>query len=473
MALINWIILIGAAIVVLILFFIALSKQYRKVGPNEVLIISGGRKRTITEPDGTKRKIGYRMHIGGGTFVIPFLEKADILPLEVFTLNIEIHDGLTAKGIELNSVGQAQVKVSSDEYSIRRAAEQFLSKGMSGTKEIAQQVLEGKMRGVLGSMTVEEIYQNRDEFAGRVQASAAKAFEAMGLDILSFSLKEISDSQGYLEALGKPFIAKVKGEAAIAQAEADKEAAIKSADARKEGDIAKFRAEAEIAQASRDYEIQRAEFQAGINQKRASADSAYDLERLKMSQLLKKEEYQVRLIEKEQAIKLEEKEVVRKEKELEATVKKAADAMRYQAEAEAEATSFKLGAAAKGKAVAIRHEGLAKAEIIKSQGEAEAEAMAKKAESWAKYNQAAIYKMFIDVLPELARAVSEPLAKVDKIVMVGNGSDGASRITGQVANVLAQLPDVVQTLSGFDIKELLKNVAKTKADNPEDKNGKE
>jgi len=349
MSVIGLVILSGVVVVLVILFFIALSKQYRKVGPNEVLIISGGRKRTVIEPDKTKRKVGYRMHVGGGTFVMPFLERADILPLEVFTLNIEIPEGLTAKGIELRAVGQSQVKVKSDDYSIRMAAEQFLSKGLSGMKEIAQQILEGNMRSVLGSMTVEEIYKSRDEFADKVSASATKAFDAMGLVILSFSLKEISDSQGYLEALGKPHIARIKGEAEVAQAEADKDATIKSAEARKEGDVAKFKAESEIAQASRDYEIQRAEFQAGINQKRAVSDAVYDLERLKMNQQLKKEEYEVRLIEKSQAIKVEEKEILRKEKELEATVKKAADAMKYQAEAEAEATSFKLGAAAKGK----------------------------------------------------------------------------------------------------------------------------
>ena len=351
------IILAGAIIVFLIFFFFAISKQYRKVGPNEVLIISGGRKRTVVEPDGTKRKIGYRMHVGGCTFVLPFLERADILPLEVFTLNIEIPDGLTAKGIELRAVGQAQVKVKSDDHSIRMAAEQFLSKGLTGMKDIPQQILEGNMRSVLGSLAVEEIYKNRDDFANKVSNLAVDAFNSMGLVILSFSLKEISDSQGYLEALGKPYMAKIKGEAEIAQAEADKVAAIKSAEARKEGDIAKFKAETEIAQASRDYEIQRADLQAGINQKRAIADSAYDLERLKMNQQLKKEEYEVRLIEKEQAIKVADKEILRKEKELESTVKKTADAMKYQAEAEAEATSHKLGAAAKGKAAAIKHEG--------------------------------------------------------------------------------------------------------------------
>lgn len=471
MSLIEWLILAGVIIVLVVVFIIALSKQYRKVGPNEVLIISGGRRRAVVDADGTRRKVGYRMHIGGGTFVMPFLERTDILPLEVFTLNIEIPDGLTAKGIELRAVGQAQVKVKGDEQSIRMAAEQFLSKGLTGMKEISQQILEGNMRGVLGSMSVEEIYQNRDDFADKVVSQASRSFAAMGLVILSFALKEISDSQGYLEALGKPKIARVKGEAEIAQAEADKDATIKAAQARKEGDIAKFKAETEIAQASRDYEMQRAEYQTSINQRRAVADATYDLERLKMNQQLKKEESQVRLIEKEQAIKIEEKEIVRKEKELESTVKKAADAMKYQAQVEAESEGFRLGAAARGKAEGIRHEGMAKAEVTKAQGEAEAQAMARKADSWSKYNQAAIYQMFIEVLPKIAQSVSEPLSKVEKIVMVGNGADGASKITGQVAGVLAQLPEVVESLSGIDIKKLLKSIGadkdskKTSADN--------
>jgi len=449
MTFVGWTIIAGVILILVILFLVALSKQYRKVGPNEVLIISGGRRRTVVDPDGTKRKIGYRMHIGGGTFVIPFLEKAEVFPLEVFTINIEIPDGLTAKGIELKAVGQAQVKVKGDDYSIRLAVEQFLGKGLEGMKEITRQILEGDMRGVLGSLTVEEIYQKRDDFAEKVAASSMKAFESMGLTILSFALKEISDSQGYIEALGKPHIARVKGEAEIAQAEADMEATIKAAQARKEGDVAKFQAESEIAKASRDYEIQRAGFQADINQKRAVSDSSYDLERLKMNQQIKKEEYKVRLIEKEEAIKVEEKEVLRKEMELESTIKKAADAMKYQAQAETEAETFKLEARAKGKAEAIKQEGMA-----------EAEAMAKKAESWSKYNQAAIYQMYIDVLPELAKAVSEPLSKVDKIIMVGNSADGASKITGQVAQVLAQLPSVVEALSGIDIKEFLKALPK-------------
>jgi flotillin len=459
MSIVGWIILAAIVVAVVILFFIYVAKQYRKVGPNEVLIISGGRRHTVTEPDGTKRKIGYRMHIGGGTFVTPFIEKAEVLPLEVFTLNMEIPESLTAKGIIVRAVGQAQVKVRSDEHSIRIAAEQFLGKGLSGMKDIAQQILEGSMRGILGSLTVEQIYQNREEFGKKVLVSAAQPFESMGLTILSFALRELSDSQGYLEALGMPHIARVKGEAETAQAEANKDAIVKAAQARKEGDIAKFQAEAEIAKASRDYELSRAAFQADISQKRAKADAAYDLERLKVTQDLKREEYEVRRVEKEQAIKVEELEIVRKDKELQSTVMKVAEAMKQQSRIETEAEAFRLETLFKGKMAAKRSEGMVDADVIKAKGEAEAEAMAKKAAAMENYNQAALYQMYMQALPEIARAVSEPLSKVDKIIMVGNGADGVSKLTGQVASVMAQLPTVIESLSGIDLKELIKNWA--------------
>jgi len=453
MSLTTLLILIGAIVVVLALIVFAFAKQYRKVGPNEVLIISGGRRRTITEPDGTKKKVGYRMHIGGGTFVLPFIESAQVLPLEVFTLTIDVPECLTSQGISVKAVSQGQVRVGGGEHMIRLAAEQFLSKGSEGMREISTQILEGYMRGALGSSTIEEVYQKRDTFSETVRGNAAPDFARLGLEIISFSLKDISDEQGYIEALGRPRIAQVKAEAAVAQAESDKEATVKSAVARKEGDVVKFQAETEISQASRDYETKRAEFQALINQRKAQSDLAYELERQRMNQQIRTEEYKVRMIEKEHSIELEEKEILRKEKELDSTVKKAADARKYQVQAESEAERFRIEAIAK-----------AKAEATKLEGTAEAEAMLKKAESWKDYNEAAIYQMVVEKLPDLARAVSEPLSKVDKIVLVssGDGSLGTSRITGQVAEILAQLPTVIESLSGVDIKKLLENLPAVK-----------
>lgn len=457
MSLTSIIIIVVAAVVVIALILFAISKQYRKVGPNEVLIISGGRKRTVVEPDGTKRKIGYRTHIGGGTFVLPFVESAQVLPLEVLTIAIKTPEVLTAKGVHIIAEGSCQVKVKGDDYSIRLAAENFLGKGTEGIKSIANEILEGHMRAALGSMTVEDLYQKRDEFARKVEDGSKGDFDALGLGIIAFALKDFSDTQGYLEALGKPRIAQVKRDAAVAEAETDMDATIKSSEARKQGEIAKLKAETEIAGANRDYESQRAEFQGDVNQKRAKADLSYDLERHRMNQQIKKEEYKVRLVEKEEGIKIEEQEILRREKELEATVKKAADAKNYQIMKEADAESYRLALMAKGKTLAEKNDGIAQAEIIKAKGEAEAEAMEKKAQSYLKYNEAAVYHMFIEKLPELARAVSEPLSKVEKIVMVdgGTGSSGASKLTGQVAQILAQLPDVVHSLSGIDLKDFM------------------
>lgn len=454
MALTNLLVLIGAIVVVLVIIVLAFAKQYQSVGPNEVLIISGGRKRTIVEPDGTKRKIGYRMHIGGGTFVMPLIERSEVLPLEVLTITIKTPEVLTAQGVHIIAEAAAQVKVGSDEHAIRMAAEQFLATGSQGIKDVSYHILEGRMRATIGASTVEQIYQNREEFNTNVMEASSDDFTRMGMMILSFALKDISDTQGYLESLGKPRIAQVRAEAVVAEAEANKEATIKAAHARKEGDIVKFQAETEVAAASRDYELKRAEFQTAINQKKAQADLTYELERHRMNQQLKKEESRVRLIEKEEAIKIEERESLRKEQELEATVKKAADAKKYQVQAEAEAESYRLEQEAKGRAVAKKLE-----------GDAEAEAMRKKAESWAQYNQAAIYEILVEKLPDLARAVSEPLSKIDKIVMVGGGQDGslgASKISGEVAQVLAQLPTIIETLGGVDIRKLVERLPELK-----------
>lgn len=430
---------------------VALWRQYRKVSPSEVLIVSGGRKRTVVEPDGTKKKIGYRTHIGGGTFVLPLIETAAVLPLEVFSVDVETPEVLTTQGIPVTILGVSQVRVKTDEHSIRLAAEQFLGRGIEGMREIAHQIIEGHARSAIGTMSVEEIYRNRTEFGDRVEQAVQKDFDRLGLSIISFSITSITDTQGYLEALGRPEIARVKHDAAVAEAETEKEVAIKAAQARKEGDIAKLLADTEVAEATRDYEAKRAEFQAVVNQKRASADIAYELERQKMSQLLKKEEAEARIVEKKKSIEIEEMEIKRKEKELEATVRKPAEAESYRHEMEA-----------KAKAVARKLEGSAEVDILKARGIAEAEAMRKKAESWGEYNQAAVYQMFIDILPDLARAVSEPLSKVEKIVIVGGqgeGPLGASKITGEIARVMAQLPAVVESLGGSELKNLLTDLA--------------
>lgn len=351
----------------------------------------------------------------------------------------------------------SQVKIDSAENSIRLAAEQFLGLGREGIKDVSMTILEGKMREVIGTMTVEEIYTGRQEFSEKVTQAVKNDFSRMGLTMLSFALKDISDTQGYLDALGKPQIAAAKRDAAIAEAETDKEAMIKSSEARKEGEVARLAAEALIAKAQWENEAKKAESQVSVNKSKAQSDLSYELERHRLNQEIKKEEAKVQHIEKEESIKIEELEIARREKELDSSVIKPADARKYQIKAEAEAEEYRLQAEAKGKAEALKLEGLAEAERIKHTGIADAEAMLKKAQAWEKYNQAAVMEMYLKALPELARAVSEPLSKVDKIVVIGGeGGLGTSKLTAQVAEVLAQMPEVVESLTGVDLKKYLK-----------------
>src|SRR5262245_4048500 len=290
-----------------VLAIYAVARRYRKVGPNQVMVISG-RKYKIKTPDGRVDEVGFRIRRGGGAFIMPLLEKVDLLGLEIMTLDVTTPEVYTKPGVPIIVDGVAQVKVGGDEHSIRTASEQFLGKTPDQIKDIALQTVEGHLRAIIGTMTVEDIYKNRDQFAASVQEVAVSDLANMGLQIVSFTMKDIRDNHGYLEALGKPRTAEVKRDALIAQAEADRDAAIKSAQARQAGEIAKFAAETQIAEAQKNFLLQKASFDAATNEAKAQADLAYDLQRFKINQSLKREEIQVSVVEKEQQILVQEKE---------------------------------------------------------------------------------------------------------------------------------------------------------------------
>jgi flotillin len=491
---------IGGVIAVVIVLFMLLglwASRYTKVGPNQVLVISG-RKRRIIDPDGTARDVGFRIVKGGGRFVWPVYEKVDILSLELLTIDVQTPEVYTSKGVPVKVDGVAQIKVKGDDVSIATASEQFLSKGVDDIKNIATQTLEGHLRAILGTMTVEEIYQNRDAFAQKVQEVAAGDMANMGLGIVSFTIRDIRDTQGYLDALGKPRIAQVKRDAIIAQAEADRDSQIRSAQAKQAGQEAQFAADTKIAEAQRDYQSNVAQYQATVNQQKAQADLAYDLQKFKTGQLVKAEEVQVQIIEKQKQIELQQQEIQRKQRELEATVQKPADAERYRVETLANAKKFQLeteaaGAASATKATgfagadvvkatglaeadANKARGLAEASVIEAQGKATAEAMRVKAESFKQYNQAAVIEMIARVLPEIAGKISEPLAKTEKIVIINSGNGpggGASKLTSDVTTIISQLPPVLESLTGVKFEKLLEQVpALKKAMGKDDDKGK-
>src|ERR1039458_7209148 len=344
------------ALVLFSLIWIILSR-YTKVGPNQVLVISGTNHKFM-ESDGTTRTRGFRIVKGGGTFVLPIVEKVDILSLELLTIDVQTPEVYTSKGVPVKVDGVAQIKIKGDDVSIATAAEQFLSKGVEDIKNIATQTLEGHLRAILGTMTVEEIYQNRDAFAQKVQEVAAGDMANMGLGIVSFTIRDIRDTQGYLDALGKPRIAQVKRDAIIAQAEADRDSQIRSAQAKQAGQEAQFAADTKIAEAQRDYQSKVAQYQATVNVQKAQADLAYDLQKFKTGQLVKAEEVQVSIVEKQKQIELQQQEILRRQRELEATVQKPADAERYRVETLANAKKFQLETEAAGAASATKATGL-------------------------------------------------------------------------------------------------------------------
>src|SRR5262245_15106158 len=478
-----WVIGGVAAFLFVFFMFVAIwASRYTKVGPNQVLVISG-RKHRMTDPDGTSREVGFRIVKGGGVFVWPVYEKVDILSLELLTIDVQTPEVYTSKGVPVRVDGVAQIKVKGDDVSIGTASEQFLSKTTDEIKSVAMQTLEGHLRAILGTMTVEEIYQNRDAFASKAQEVAAGDMANMGLQIVSFTIRDIRDSQGYLDALGKPRIAQVKRDAQIAQAEADRDAMIKSSQASQAGQEAKFVADTRIAEAQRDYQTNVQQYQAAVNQRKAEADLAYDLQKFKTGQLVKAEEVQVQIIEKQKQIELQQQEILRRQRELEANVQKPADAERYKVETLANARKFQLETEAAGAATAAKAQGfagadvqkatglaeaeankargLAEAAIIEAQGRANAEATRLKAEAFQKYNEAAVIELLVKVLPEVAGKISEPLSRTEKMVIINSGNGvggGASKITGDITQIMSQLPPVLESLTGVKFEKLLEQV---------------
>lgn len=492
------VIAVFAVIFVIIILLLVISGRYQKVGPNEALIISGRGTTRLDPVTGRKERIGYRIVKGGGTIVIPVLETAKRLSLEVMTILVETPRVYTAQGVAVTVDGIAQVKVKSDEVSIATAAEQFLSKNVNEIRQVALQTLEGHLRAIVGTLSVEEIYRDRDQFAQRVQEVAASDMANMGMGIISFTIKDIKDDQQYLDSLGVARTAEVKRDAAIGQALATRDAKIKAAGAEQEGEQARFVAQTKIAEADKDYQVQKAAYDAEVNRNRAAAELAYELQRNKSNQEVRAEQVQIDVIEKQKQIQVQEQEVARRERELEATIRKPAEAEQYRIRTIADADKYRTVTEAGGDAEATKARGfadaeivrvqglaeaeankargLAEAEVIQAQGFAEAEAMKKKAEAWREYTQAAIIQQLIEAMPKIAAAIAEPLSKTDRIVVISNGDGGgagASKVSQDVANIVAQVPATVEALTGVDIIKTLKNLPQVQTTDAVDSSAQE
>jgi flotillin len=319
---------------------------------------------------------------------------------------------------------------------------------------------------------VEEIVKQPEMVADRMRSTCADDMNKMGLEVISFTIKEVRDKNEYITNMGKPDVARIKRDADVATAEADRDTAIKRALAQREAAVAKAQADqervlaetlsmAKQAESQRDLEIKKAQYLEVTKRQQAQADKAYDIQTNIMQQQVVAEQVKVQQVEKEQQVKVQEAEINRREKELVATVLKQAQVERQRIETLAAAEKQRLMAEAEGHASAIRAQGEAEAEIIFKKGEAEAKAMNVKAEAYQEYNQAAVVDKLLTGLPEVVRALASPLANVDKITIVSTGNGdaaGMNKITGDIAKMAAQVPALFETLSGMSMHELFSKV---------------
>ncbi|XP_019766503.1 flotillin-1 isoform X3 [Dendroctonus ponderosae] len=422
-------------------------------GPNEALVISGC---CYSKP---------HLVPGGRAFIWPGIQRIQRISLNTMTLIVDSPTVYTSQGVPISVTGIAQVKIQGqNEEMLSAACEQFLGKSANEIEHIALVTLEGHQRAMMGSMTVEEIYKDRKKFSKQVFEVASSDLVNMGITVVSYTIKDIRDEEGakgYLKSLGMARTAEVKRDARIGEAEARADAAIKEAIAEEQRMASVFLNDTEIAKARRDFELKKAAYDVEVQTKNAEAEMAYELQAAKTKQKIKEEEMQIMVVERSQQILVQEQEIARRERELEATVRRPAEAEKFRLEKIAEANRKKVLVEAEAEAEAVRLKGEAEAFAIQAKAKAEAEQMAKKAEAWKEYKEAAMIDMFLEVLPKVAAEVAAPLSQAKKITMIstGNGEVGASKLTGEVLDIVNKVPELVKAMTGVDIAKSVKAAA--------------
>jgi len=466
-----WVV-IGLGVLGVIILMMYLASLYRKVGPHQALVVYGFG--------------GTRIVKGGGAFIFPMVQNCRELSLELMSFDVAPQQDLyTRQGVAVTVEAVAQIKVKSDPESIQTAAEQFLTKTPGEREGLIRLVMEGHLRGIIGQLTVEEIVKQPEMVSDRMRSTCADDMNKMGLEVISFTIKEVRDKNEYIANMGKPDVARIKRDADVAAAEADRDTLIRRAQAQRDAATAKALADqervlaetlslAKQSEAQRDLDVKKAQYLETTKKQQAVADKAYEIETNIMQQQVVAEAVRVQQAEKEAQIKVQEAEILRREKELIATVLKQAEVERQRIETLASAEKSRLTVEAEGHASAIRAQGEAEAEIIFKKGDAEARAMNVKAEAYQEYNQAAVVDKLISSLPEVVKAMAAPLASVDKITIVstGNGdASGMNKITGDMTKMAAQVPALFEALSGMNLSDLLSKVRRIgdKAGGPEEK----
>ncbi|MEU3265016.1 flotillin family protein [Streptomyces bacillaris] len=441
-------------VVLLVLLGLVVITRYKVAGPSEAFIITGRRGKKSVDPVTGLTSIdnsGQKVVVGGGVFVVPFVQQKFTLDLSSRHIPIAVRGAVTLRGVKSNLEGVAIVKVGGSEDAIRAAAQRFLQQ-QDGIVGFTQEVLSGALRAIVGRMSVEDIIRDRAAFAGQVAEEAETSLSGQGLILDAFQIQDITTEGSYLEDLGRPEAARAKQEADIAEAIA-----------KRASEQARLKAAEEIAIAERTYYLKQAEIKAETEAAAAKANAAGPLaEAARQQEVLQEQE------------KVAERQAALTDRELDTKVRKPADAARYQAEQEAEARRIALVKEAEADAErsrltgegeklhrsaladAVRIEGEAEAASIAAKGSAEAEAMQKKADAFAQYGDAAVLQMLVEVLPQVVAKASEPLSAIDKLTVVS--TDGASQLARTVTDNVAQGMELLSSTTGVDLAALLENL---------------
>ncbi|MEU1210911.1 SPFH domain-containing protein [Streptomyces sp. NPDC005790] len=441
-------------VVLVVLLALAVITRYKVAGPSQAFIITGRRGKKSTDPVTGRTSIdnsGQKVVVGGGVFVVPFVQQKFTLDLSSRHIPVAVRGAVTLRGVKSNLEGVAIVKVGGSEDAIRAAAQRFLQQ-QKGIVGFTQEVLSGALRAIVGRMSVEDIIRDRAAFAAQVAEEAEASLSGQGLILDAFQIQDITTEGSYLEDLGRPEAARAKQEADIAEAIA-----------RRASEQARLKAAEEIAIAERTFYLKQAEIKAETEAAAAQADAAGPLaEAARQQEVLAEQE------------KVATRQAALTDRELDTKVRKPADAARYQAEQEAEARRIAQVKEAEADAErsrltgqgeklhrsaladAVRIEGEAEAAAIAAKGAAEAEAMQKKADAFARYGDAAVLQMLVEVLPQVVAKASEPLGAIDKLTVIS--TDGASQLSRTVTDNVAQGLELLSSTTGVDLAALLRDL---------------
>ena len=423
---------------------------YVKAPPDKAIIISGLRKKP-------------KMLIGKAGVRIPFLERTDSLYLKQVTVPVISRSIPTKDFINVNIDAVIKVRICPESDTLDLAMKNFLNKSPEMIIQDLQDSLQGNMREIVGSLSLEELSQNKERFSAEIKNAADADMKALGVEIVTCNIQSVTDDQKLIENLGAYNTAEITKKAAIVKAKAKRDIQVAEAGAAKEANDARVVAELEIAQRNNELEIRQAELKKVSDKEKAKAEAAFKIEQETQRKTIEAASVDAEIAKSEREVELKEKEAEVKERALNAEVRKQADADRYRKEQEAEADLFKRTQEAEAKKIeaekeaeAIKLRGTAEADAIRARGIAEAEAIREKAEAMKQYGDAAIIEMIVNQLPEIAKHVAEPMSRIDKVTIFGSDGQGVAGMTENIPLAMAQTFNTVKAATGVDLSEIVR-----------------